>query len=143
MTRKYQKNLQLRGWIRNDAFEKFGGGEDPWDTRTRVGAGAAKKEATDILRHVVGAKPGALGEDGFKLESGTNVGIESRCKILGGEDHFADKVFPKVRDNRFLEGSENTVGIIFFLLFPIDLVAGSAKVRDGRKNIKAFVALWG
>ena len=108
-----------------------------------MGAGAAKKEATDILGHVVGAKPGTLGEDGFKLESGTNVGIESRCKILGGEDEFADKVFSKVWDNRFLEGSENAVGITFFLSLPIDLVAGSAKVRDGRKNIKAFVALWG
>ena len=143
MTRKYQKNLQLRGWIRNDAFEKFGGGENTGDTGTRVGPGATQKEAADILGNVVRAKPGTLREDGFKLESGANVGIESRCKILGGEDHFADKVFPKVRDNRFLEGSENTVGIIFFLLFPIDLVAGSAKVRDGRKNIKAFVALWG
>ena len=52
-------------------------------------------------------------------------------------------MFPKVRDNRFLEGSENTVGISFFLFFPIDLVAGSAKVGHRRKDIKAFVALWG
>ena len=143
MTRKYQKNLQLRGWIRNDAFEKFGGGENTGDTGTRVGPGATQKEAADILGNVVRAKPGTLREDGFKLESGTNVSVEAGFEILGSEDHFADKVFPKVRDNRVLEGSENTVGIIFFLLFPIDLVAGSAKVRDGRKNIKAFVALWG
>jgi len=108
-----------------------------------VGASAAKKEATDILGHVVGAKPGTLREDGFKLESGTNVGIESRCKIFGSEDEFADKVFSKVWDNRFLEGSENTVGIGFFLLLPIDLVAGRTEVGHRRKDIKAFVALWG
>ena len=126
MTRKYQKNLQLRGWIRNDAFEKFGGGENTGDTGTWVGAGATQKEAADILGNVVGAKPGTLREDGFKLESGTNVSVEAGFEILGSEDKFADKVFPKVRDNRFLEGSENTVGIIFFLLLPIDLVAGSA-----------------
>ncbi len=143
MTRKYQKNLQLRGWIRNDAFEKFGGGENTGDTGTRVGPGATQKEAADILGNVVRAKPGTLREDGFKLESGTNVSVEAGFEILGSEDKFADKVFPKVRDNRFLEGSENTVGISFFLFFPIDLVAGSAKVGHRRKDIKAFVALWG
>ena len=35
--RKYQKNLQLAGWIRNDAIEQFGRGEDPWDASPGVG----------------------------------------------------------------------------------------------------------
>ena len=126
MTRKYQKNLQLRGWIRNDAFEKFGGGENTGDTGTRVGAGATQKEAADILGNVVGAKPGTLREDGFKLKSGADVSIESRFEILGGEDEFADEVFPKVRNDGFLQRGENTVGVGFFLFLPIDLVAGSA-----------------
>jgi hypothetical protein len=132
MTRKYQKNLQLGGGIRNDAFEKFGGGENTGDTGTRVGPGATQKEAADILGNVVRAKPGTLREDGFKLESGTNVSVEAGFEILGGEDEFTDEVFPKVRDNGFLQRDENTIGIGFFFLLPVDLVSGRTKVGHGR-----------
>jgi len=34
--KKYQKNLQLEGWIRNDAIEQFGGGENAWDAGSRM-----------------------------------------------------------------------------------------------------------
>ena len=91
--RKYQKNLQLVGWIRNDAIEQFGGGEDPWNTGSRVGACTAKIEPANVLRDVVGSEPGALSENGFELESGTDVRIESGFEIPGGEDQLADEVF--------------------------------------------------
>ena len=97
-----------------------------------MGPGATQKEAADILGNVVRAKPGTLREDGFKLESGTNVSVEAGFEILGSEDKFADKVFPKVRDNGFLQRDENTIGIGFFFLLPVDLVSGRTKVGHGR-----------
>ena len=140
--RKYQKNLQLAGWIRNDAIEQFGGGENAWDASSGVGSRTAQVKPANVLGHVVGSEPGTLSENRFELESGTNVRIESGFEIPGSEDQLADEVFTQVGDNRFLQGGENAVGISFFLLFPIDLIPWRAEMRDGRKNIKAFVAFW-
>ena len=100
--RKYQKNLQLAQWIRNDAIEQFGGGENPWDASSRVGARTAQVKPANVLGHVVGSEPGTLSENRFELESGTNVRIESGFEISGGEDQLADEVFAEVGDNRFL-----------------------------------------
>ena len=140
---KYQKNLQLVGWIRNDAIEQFGGGEDPWNTGSGVGACTAKIQPANVLRDVVGSEPGALSENGFELESGADVRIESGFEIPGGEDQLADEVFAEIGDNRFLQGGENAIRISFFLLFPIDLIPWGAEMGDGRKNVKAFVAFGG
>ena len=141
--KKYQKNLQLAGWIRNDAIEQFGRGEDPWNTGSGVGACTAKIQPANVLRNVVGSKPSALGENGLELESGTDVRIEPGFEIPGGEDQLADEVFTEIGDNRFLQGGENAICISFFLLFPIDLIPWGAEVRNGRKNVKAFVAFGG
>ena len=140
---KYQKNLQLAGWIRNDAIEEFGGGENAWDASSRVGPRTAQVKSADVLGHVVGTEPGTLSQNGFKLEGRAHVRIESRFEIPGGEDQLADEVFAEVGDNRFLEGGENAIGISFFLLFPIDLIPWRAEMRDGRKNVEAFVTLGG
>ena len=141
--RKYQKNLQLVGWIRNDAIEQFGGGEHPWNTGSGVGACTAKIQPANVLRDVVGSEPGALSENGFELESGADVRIESGFEIPGGEDQLADEVFTEIGDNRFLQGGENAIRISFFLLFPIDLIPWGAEMRNGRKDVKAFVSLGG
>jgi len=141
--KKYQKNLQFAGWIRNDAIEQFGRGEDPWNTGSRVGSRTAKVEPANVLRDVVRSEPGTLSENGFKLESGADVRIESGFEIPGGEDQLADEVFAKVGDNRFLQSGENAIRISFFLLFPIDLIPWGSEMRDGRKDVKAFVALRG
>jgi len=119
---KYQKNLQLAGWIRNDAIEEFGGGENAWDASSRVGPRTAQVKSADVFGHVVGSEPGTLSENRFKLEGRAHVRIETRFKIPGGEDQLADKVFAEVGDNRFLESGENAIGIFFFLLFPINLI---------------------
>jgi hypothetical protein len=66
--RKYQKILQLRGWIRNDAIEEFGGGENTGNTCSWMGACATEEKAANIFGDIVGAEPGALGKDGFKLK---------------------------------------------------------------------------
>ena len=100
--RKYQKNLQLAGWIRNDAIEEFGGGENAWDASSGVGSRTAQVKPANVLGHVVGSEPGTLSENRFELESGTNVRIESGFEIPGSEDQLADEVFTQVGDNRFL-----------------------------------------
>ena len=100
--KKYQKNLQLMGWIRNDAIEQFGGGEHAWNTGSGVGACTAKIKPANVLRDVVGSEPGALSQNGFELESGADVRIESGFEIPGREDQLADEMFTKVGDNRFL-----------------------------------------
>ena len=138
--RKYQKNLQLAGWIRNDSIEQFSGGEHAWDASSGVGARTAQVKPANVLGHVVGSEPGTLSENGFKLEGRAHVSIESGFEIPGGEDQLADEVFAEVGDNRFLEGGENAIRIIFFLLFPIDLISWRAEMGDGRKNVEAFVA---
>jgi hypothetical protein len=138
--RKYQKNLQLAGWIRNDAIEEFGGGENAWDASSGVGSRTAQVKPANVLGHVVGSEPGTLSENGFKLEGRANVSIESGFEIAGGEDQLADEVFAEVGDNRFLEGRENAIRISFFLLFPINLISWRAEMGDGRKNVEAFVA---
>jgi hypothetical protein len=140
---KYQKNLQLAGWIRNDAIEEFGGGENAWDASSRVGPRTAQVKSADVLGHVVGTEPGTLSQNGFKLEGRAHVSIETGFEIPGGEDQLADEVFAEVGDNRFLEGGENAIGISFFLLFPIDLIPWRAEMGDGRKNVEAFVTLGG
>jgi hypothetical protein len=100
--RKYQKNLQLAGWIRNDAIQQFGGGEDPWYTSSWVCACTTKIQPANILRDVMGSEPGALSQNGFELESGTDVRIKPGFEIPWGEDQLADEVFAKVGNNRFL-----------------------------------------
>ena len=52
-------------------------------------------------------------------------------------------MFAEVGDNRFLKGGENAVGIFFFLLFPIDLISWRAEMRNGRKDIEAFMSFGG
>ena len=84
--KKYQKNLQLAGWIRNDAIEQFSGGEYPWYTGSGVGACTAQVKPRNVLGYVVGTKPGALSENGFELESRTDVSIESGFEITRCED---------------------------------------------------------
>ena len=138
--RKYQKNLQLAGWIRNDAIEEFGGGENAWDASSGVGSRTAQVKPADVFGHVVGSEPGTLSENGFKLEGRAHVSIESGFEIPGGEDQLADEVFTEIGDNRFFQGGENAVGISFLLLFPIDLIPWRAEMGDGRKNVEAFVA---
>ena len=66
-----------------------------------MGTCAAKVESADIFGDVMGAEPGALGEDGFELEGGAMVGIEPGFKITRGEDKFTDEVFTQVRDDGF------------------------------------------
>ena len=58
-----------------------------------MGTCATKVESADIFGDVVGAEPGALGEDGLELEGGAMVGIEPGFKITRSEDKFTDEVF--------------------------------------------------
>ena len=66
-----------------------------------MGACAAEVESADIFGDVVGAEPCALGEDGFELEGGAVVGIETGFEIAGGKDKFTDEVFTQVGDDGF------------------------------------------
>ena len=141
--RKYQKNLQFSGWIRNDAIEEFGGREHARDASSGMGSRTAQVKPANVLGHVVGAEPGTLSQNGFKLKGRAHVRIESGFEIPGSKDQLADEVFTQVGDNRFLQGGENAVRISFFLLFPIDLISRRAEMRYGRKNVKAFVSLGG
>ena len=93
--------LLLGSGVGDDSVEEFGGGEDAGDPCARVGTCATKVESADIFGDVVGAEPGALGEDGFELEGGAMVGIEPRFKISRGEDKFTDEVFAQVGDDGF------------------------------------------
>ena len=93
--------LLLGSRVGDDSVEEFGGGEDPRDPCARVGACAAKVESADIFGDVVGAEPGALGEDGFELEGGAMVGIEAGFEIARGEDKFTDEMFAQVGDDSF------------------------------------------
>ena len=93
--------LLLESGAGDDSVEEFGGGKDAGDPCARVGTCATKVESTDIFGDVVGAEPGALGEDGFELEGGAMVGIEPGFKIKGGEDKFTDEVFTQVGDDGF------------------------------------------
>ena len=93
--------LLLGSRVGDDSVEEFGGGEDPGDPCARVGACAAKVESADIFGDVVGAEPGALGEDGFELEGGAMVGIEAGFEIARGEDKFTDEVFTQIGDDSF------------------------------------------
>ena len=108
-----------------------------------MGARTAQVKPADVFGHVVGSEPGTLSENRFKLEGRAHVRIESRFKIPGGEDQLADEVFAEVGDNRFLEGGENAIGIFFFLLFPINLIPWRAEMRNGRKDVEAFVSFGG
>jgi len=85
----------------DDSVEEFGGGENAGNPCARVGTCATKVESADIFGNVVGAEPGALGENGFELEGGTVVGIEPGFKIARGEDKFTDEVFTQVGDDGF------------------------------------------
>ena len=108
-----------------------------------MGPRTAQVKPADVFGHVVGSEPGTLSENGFKLEGRAHVSIESGFEIPRGEDQLADEVFAEVGDNRFLEGGENAIRISFFLLFPIDLIPWGAEMRNGRKDVKAFVSLGG
>ena len=105
-----------------------------------MGARTAQVKPADVFGHVVRSEPGTLSENRFKLEGRAHVSIESGFEIPGCEDELANEVFAEVGDNRFLEGGENAIRISFFLLFPIDLISWRAEMRDGRKDIEAFVA---
>ena len=93
--------LLLGSRARDDSVEEFGGGGDAGDPCARVGTCAAKVESADIFGDVMGAEPSALGEDGFELEGGPMVGIETGFEIARGEDKFTDEVFTQVRDDGF------------------------------------------
>jgi hypothetical protein len=58
-----------------------------------MGTGPTEVETLHILRDVMGAEPGALGEDGLKLESRADMGVEAVFKVHRGEEKFADEVF--------------------------------------------------
>ena len=66
-----------------------------------MGACPAKVESADIFGDVVRAEPCALGEDGFELEGGAVVGVETGFEIARGEDKFTDDVFAQVGDDGF------------------------------------------
>jgi hypothetical protein len=84
-----------------------------------------------------------LSQNGFELESGTDMRIKPGFEIPWSEDQLANEVFAKVGDNRFLKGVENAIRISFFLLFPIDLIPWGPEMRNGGKDVKAFVAFGG
>ena len=50
---KYQKNLHRVGWIRDDAVEQLGEGENSRNTGPGVGARTAEIESADVLRDIV------------------------------------------------------------------------------------------
>ncbi len=108
-----------------------------------MGPRTAQVKSADVFGHVVGSEPGTLSENRFKLEGRAHVSIETGFEIPGGEDQLTDEVFTEVGDNRFLEGGENAIRVSFFLLFPIDLIPWRAKMRNGRKDIEAFVSFGG
>jgi hypothetical protein len=93
--------LLLGSGVWDDSVEEFGGGEDSGDPCARVGACSAEVESADIFGDVMGAEPGALGEDGFELEGGAMVGIEAGFEIARGEDKFTDEMLTQVRDDSF------------------------------------------
>ena len=127
----------------DDAIEEFGGGKNPGNTGTGMGAGAAEIESFHILGDVMGTEPGTLSEDRFELKSGADVGIEPGFEIPRSKDELADKVFAEVGNNGFLQSGENAIGVSLFLLLPIDLIPRGSEMGDGRKNVKALVALGG
>ena len=140
---KYEGILTLGLGRGDDPIQQFSGGKNPRNAGAGMGAGPAKIEARDIFGDIVGAEPGALGEERFKLKSGALKGIEPGFEIARGEDQFADEVFSQIRNNGFLQCGKNAVRVTFLLLFPIDLVPGRTQVRNGRKDVKAFVTLGG
>ena len=87
--------------VGDDSVEEFGGGKNAGNPCARVGTCATKVESADIFGDVVGAEPGALGEDGFELKGGAMVGIEAGFEIARGEDKFTDEVFAQVGDDGF------------------------------------------
>ena len=93
--------LLLGSGFWDDSVEELGGGEDSGNPCTGVGACATEVESADIFGDVVGAEPGALGEDGFELEGGAVVGVEAGFEIARGEDKFTDDVFAQVGDDGF------------------------------------------
>jgi len=124
----------------DDPIEKFGGGEDAGDAGAGVGAGPAKVEAFDVLGNIVGSEPSALGENGFELERGTDMGIETGFKIGRGKKDFADEMLAEVGDEGFFEGGEDPIGVLLLDLIPVDFIAGGAAMGNGGENIKTFVA---
>ena len=80
--------------IGNDAVQEFGAAEDAGNTGTGVSARADEVEILDVFADVVGAEPGALGEDGLELEGGAEVRVEVGLEIERRVDHLADDVFP-------------------------------------------------
>jgi len=135
--------LLLGNGVGDDSVEEFGGGEDAGNPCARVGACAAKVEPANILRDVVRSEPSTLSQNGFELEGGADVRIKPGFEIPWGEDQLADEVFAKVGNNRFLEGGQNAIRISLFLLFPIDLIPWRAEMRNGRKDVEAFVSFGG
>ena len=121
---KYEGILTLGLGGRDDPIQKFGGGKNPGNAGAGVGAGPAKIEARDIFRDIVGAEPGALGEERFKLKSGALEGIEAGFEIARGKDQLADEVFSQIRNNGFFQCGQDAIRISFLLLLPIDLVSG-------------------
>jgi len=93
--------LFLESGVRDDSIEKFGGGENARDPCARVGTCATKVESADIFGDIMGAEPGALGEDGFELEGGAMVGVEAGFEIARGEDKFTDEMLTQVGDDSF------------------------------------------
>jgi hypothetical protein len=140
---KYEEILTLGLGGRDDPIQKFGGGKNPRNAGAGVGAGPAKVEARDIFGDIVGAEPGALREERFKLKGGALEGIEASFEIARGKDQFADEVFSQIRNNGFLQGGQDAVRILFLLVLPVDLVSGRTEVRNGRKDVETFVALGG
>ena len=108
-----------------------------------MGPRTAQVKPADVFGHVVGSEPGTLSENGFKLEGRAHVRIESGFEIPGCEDQLADEVFAEVGDNRFFEGGENAIRIFFFLLFPINFIPWRAEMRNGRKDVEAFMSFGG
>jgi len=99
---KYEEILTLRLGRGDDPIQQFGRGKNPRNAGAGVGTGSAKIEARDIFGDIVGPKPGALGEERFKLKGGTLEGIEAGFEIARGEDQFADEVFSQIWNNGFL-----------------------------------------
>ena len=140
---KYEEILTLGLGGRDDPIQKFGGGKNPRNAGAGMGPGPAKIETRDIFGDIVGAEPGALGEERFKLEGGALKGIEAGFEIPRGEDEFADEVFSQVWNNGFLQSGQDAVRILFLLVLPVDFVSGRTEVRNGRKDVETFVALGG
>ena len=140
---KYEEILTLGLGRGDDPIQQFGRGKNPRNAGAGVGTGSAKIKARDIFGNIVGPEPGALGKERFKLKSGTLKGIEAGFEIAGSEDQLADEVFSQIRNNGFLQCGQYAIRVSFLLLLPIDLISGRAEVRNGREDVKAFVALGG